>query len=106
MARTLDTPKVETITQQALIRFRFEVPQKRNDGDTAMEIDTSKIYVHFEVDSYDDDGNIVSGAFAVGKVQDWPNPFKTDVAAVYNKLVGFAESLGLIAGSGTNDPLG
>ena len=106
MARTLTTPKVETIPQQAIWRFRFEVPQKRNVGDTGMEVDTAGIYVHFEVQSFDADGEVVNTSFAVGNFADWPANFKTDVQSVYSVLTNYAMSLGLIAGTGTDDPIG
>lgn len=105
MARTLTTPEVKTITQQAVWRFRFEVPQKRNAGDTSMEVDTDGIYVHFEVQSFDADGEVVNTSFAVGNFADWPSAFKTDVQSVYSILTNYATSLGLIAGAGTDEPL-
>lgn len=106
MARTLTTPEVKTITQQGIWRFRFEVPQKRNAADTGMEVDTDGIYVHFEVQSFDADGDVVNTSFAVGNFADWPASFKADVQSVYSVLANYATSLGLIAGSGTDDPIG
>ena len=70
------------------------------------EVDTDGIYVHFEVQSFDADGNVVNTSFAVGNFADWPDSFKNDVQSVYSVLTNYATSLGLIAGPGSDDPIG
>jgi hypothetical protein len=105
MARTLDTPDVQPdATQQAITRVRFDFPQVRNDGDTAMEHQSPLIQVWYEVITYDAAGLGIESATRTVKLDGWSASFKTEVKTVYDHLMVEAETAGLIAGPGTDDP--
>jgi hypothetical protein len=107
MARTLTTPEVQPdAVQQALSGFRIEVPHIRNAGDTSMIISLDQVQVWYEVITYDTDGLIIKKATRIVPFADWSASFKTEVDTVYNHLVDEAEAAGLIAGPGTDEPLG
>ena len=106
MARTLTTPEVQPdAVQQHVSGMRFEIPAVRNVGDTAMEISTGQVNVWFEVITYDAAGLIIDKQTAYGQFADWPALFLTDVKSIYSRIATYAESLGLIVGPGTDEPL-
>lgn len=106
MARTLTTPEVQPdAVQQHISGMRFTVPAVRNAGDTAMEISKDQVHVWFEVITYDADGLVIDRQSAYGQFADWPAAFVTDVKEVYARVAAYAESIGLIVGPGTDEPL-
>ena len=106
MARTLTTPEVQPdAIQQHISGIRFEIPAIRNAGDTAMEISKNQVKVWFEVITYDAAGLIIDKQTAYGQFADWPALFLTDVKSVYSRIADYAETLGLISGPGTDEPL-
>ena len=106
MARTLTTPEVQPdAVQQHISGMRFEIPVIRNAGDTAMEISKPQVRLWFEVITYDAAGLIIDRADHYAQFADWPVAFVTDVKEVYSRVEAYAESLGLIAGPGTDEPL-
>ena len=106
MARTLTTPDPQPdATQQHISGIRFEIPAIRNAGDTAMEISKPQVKVWFEVITYDAAGLIVEKQTHYGEFADWPPLFLADVKSVYSRIAAYAESLGLISGPGTDEPL-
>ena len=106
MARTLTTPEVQPdAVQQAISGFRFEVPHIRDAGDTEMEISKPQVQVWYEVITYDAAGLIIKKETTRVLFADWPAGFITDVKSAYSRLETHAESIGLIAGPGTDEPL-
>jgi hypothetical protein len=106
MSRTLDTPAVQPdAVQHAITRFHFEVPHKRNDADTAMELQKLQIEVWYELITYDAAGLGIDSIVQKVPFDIWPPLFKAAAKDAYDKLHAHAESIGLIAGPGTDEPL-
>lgn len=104
MGRILTTPEVQPdAVQQCISGFRFEVPHTYSG--TSMELSKLQIQVWYEVITYDAAGLIVKKETRIVNFADWPAGFKVDARAVYDKLYLDAETAGLIAGPGTDEPL-
>jgi len=106
MARTLTTPDPQPdAIQQAISAMRYEIPHIRNAEDTAMVFSKPQIQVWYEVITYASDGTIIKRATRVVPLANWPAGFQIDVKGAYDRLYADAESAGLIAGPGVDEPL-
>jgi len=106
MARTLTNPEVQpVITQQAVTKIEFIVPHVRNQADTEMVFDKAQIRVSYAVTSYLSNGSEDHIDNRDVRFTDWPAGFKTDVKAVYDKVILDAVAAGIITGAGTDEPL-
>lgn len=106
MARLLTTPEVQPDgTQQAIIRIRLDIPHRRNAADDAMEINKPQVQLWYEVITYDANGLGIDRQESVVALAGWPPNFKADARSLYERVHVHAESVGLIAGVGTDEPL-
>lgn len=105
MARDLDTPVAQSITQQAITGIRFEIPHIWTGPTSGMAMNKPAIYVWYEVVTYEEDGSVLDRQQRSVKFANWPAVFKTEAKAVYDRLVQDAESNGLILGPGTDEDL-
>jgi len=106
MARTLTNPEIQpVITQQAVTKIIFNIPHKRNVEDTEMVFDKTQVRLSYVVTSYLSNGSEEHIDNRDVRFTDWPNGFKTDVKAVYGKVVSDAVARGLITGEGIDEEL-
>jgi hypothetical protein len=105
MSTKLSTPIVQAaIVDQGITRFEVQIPHKRNLAGDAAEIDKQGIRVRYEVTTWDEAGKVAGRESRAAPFGSWPAGLKTDVQAVYARLVANAKTGGLI-GPGTDETI-
>lgn len=105
MATELTTPvEQDPATHQGVTKFTIVVPHKRSADNTDAVIDKTAIFLQYEVTTWNATGKILGVKSRQVPFSDWPAGFKSDVNAVYQKVIQDAKNNGLI-GAGTDEPI-
>ena len=87
MAIKLDHPYTgERITHQGVTRFEVVIPHKRNADDTDLIIDKPRIYVRYQVTTWDAVGNVVATASRTEPAANWPTVVKREMQLIYSSI--------------------
>lgn len=105
MGTSLTTPiPQEDITHQAIVRVDFIVPHKLTPTGDDIVFDKDGIRAIYQVKTYDADMNETNTEVESGAWLSFPQAFKDELKAVYDRLVADAKGKGLI-GVGTDEVL-